>query len=78
MEIERMTKGSWGKIKAFFNVKVNGFTIKGFKLIEGMNGMFVGVPSIKEEDDTYDNTVLIDKDVMEDLKKTANKYYEAN
>ena len=78
MEIERMTKGSWGKIKAFFNVKVNGFTIKGFKLIEGMNGMFVGVPSIKKEDDTYDNTVLIDKDVMEDLKKTANKYYEAN
>lgn len=73
-----MTKGSWGKIKAFFNVKVNGFTIKGFKLIEGMNGMFVGVPSIKKEDDTYDNTVLIDKDVMEDLKKTANKYYEAN
>tara|TARA_R110002020_G_scaffold223840_9_gene433072 strand:- start:116 stop:352 length:237 start_codon:yes stop_codon:yes gene_type:complete len=78
MEIERMTKGSWGKIKAFFNVKVNGFTIKGFKLIEGMNGMFVGVPSIKKEDDTYDNTVLIDKDVMEDLKKTANKYYEEN
>ena len=73
-----MTKGSWGKIKAFFTVKVNGITIKGFKLIEGMNGMFVGVPSIKKEDDTYDNTVLIDKDVMEDLKKTANKYYEAN
>ena len=73
-----MTKGSWGKIKAFFNVKVNGFTIKGFKLIEGINGMFVGVPSIKKEDDTYDNTVLIDKDVMEDLKKTANKYYEEN
>ena len=50
MEIERMTKGSWGKIKAFFTVKVNGFTIKGFKLVEGINGMFVGVPSVKKEE----------------------------
>ena len=78
MEIERMTKGSWGKIRAFFNVKVNGFTIKGFKLIEGINGMFVGVPSIKKEDDSYDNIVIIDKDVIVDLQKIANDYYEKN
>ena len=78
MEIERMTKGSWGKIKAFFTVKVNGFTIKGFKLIEGINGKFVGVPSIRKEDDSYDNIVIIDKDVIVDLQKIANDYYEKN
>ena len=78
MEIERMTKGDWGKIRAFFDVKIQGMIVKGFKLIEGINGKFVGVPSIKKEDDTYSNTVLIDKDVMEDLKNTANKYYEEN
>ena len=78
MEIERMTKGSWGKIRAFFNVKLQGITIKGFKLIEGINGMFVGVPSIKKEDDSYDNIVIIDKDVMVNLQDIANKHYDEN
>ena len=73
-----MTKGSWGKIRAFFNVKIQGITIKGFKLIEGINGKFVGVPSIKKEDDSYDNIVIIDKDVIVDLQKIANDYYEKN
>ena len=77
MEIDRMTKGSWGKIKAFFTVKVNGFTIKGFKLIEGINGMFVGVPSIKKEE-KYENIVEVKLSTMEDLKKIAIKHYESN
>ena len=78
MEIERMTKGSWGKIRAFFNVKLQGITIKGFKLIECINGMFVGVPSIKKEDDSYDNIVIIDKDVIVNLQDIANKHYDEN
>ncbi len=78
MEIERMTKGDWGKIRAFFDVKIQGMIVKGFKLIEGINGKFVGVPSIKKEDDSYDNIVIIDKDVMEELQKVANKHYEEN
>ena len=78
MEIARMTKGSWGKIKAFFDVKIQGMTVKGFKLIEGINGKFVGVPSIKKEDDSYDNIVIIDKDLIEELQKVANKHYEEN
>ena len=77
MEIDRMTKGSWGKIKAFFDVKIQGMTIKGFKLIEGINGMFVGVPSVKKED-KYDNIVVIEEQTMEELRTIANKYYEAN
>ena len=35
MFIERMNKGSWGKIRAFFDLNTEGFTIKGFKLVEG-------------------------------------------
>ena len=62
MEIARMTKGSWGKIVAFFDLKIQGMTIKGWKLISGNDGLFVGVPSIKKEDGTYDNQVLVDKD----------------
>ena len=78
MEIARMTKGSWGKIKAFFDVKIQGMTVKGFKLIEGISGMFVGVPSVKKEDDSYDNIVIIDKDVMVNLQDIANKHYDEN
>ena len=78
MEIARMTKGDWGKIRAFFDVKIQGMTVKGFKLIEGISGMFVGVPSVKKEDDSYDNIVIMDKDAMEELQKVANKHYEEN
>ena len=73
-----MTKGDWGKIRAFFDVKIQGMTIKGFKLIEGISGNFVGVPSVKKEDDSYDNIVIMDKDAMEELQKVANKHYEEN
>ena len=46
MKIERMNKGSWGKVRAFFDLATQeGFTIKGFKIIEGINGLFVSMPS---------------------------------
>ena len=44
MKIVRMTTGEWGKTKAFFDVEISGFTMKGFKLIEGINGIFVANP----------------------------------
>lgn len=47
MKIARMTKGDWGKIKAFFDLDLNGIIIKGFKLIDAGNGLFVGSPSVK-------------------------------
>ncbi len=49
MKIERMNKGTWGKVRAFFDITTSdGFTIKGFKIIEGINGLFVSLPSQKE------------------------------
>ena len=75
MEIARMTKGSWGKIKAFFDVKVNGFTIKGFKLVDGNDGMFVGFPSQKNNDDEYYDTVWADKDVKMEVNTKALSEY---
>ena len=49
-----MNKGNWGKIRAFFDLQTEeGFTIKGFKIIEGINGLFVGTPSQKGKDDEY-------------------------
>ena len=35
MKIERMNKGEWGKVRAFFDLATQeGFIIKGFKLFK--------------------------------------------
>tara|TARA_R100000655_G_scaffold4394_2_gene14096 strand:- start:2136 stop:2390 length:255 start_codon:yes stop_codon:yes gene_type:complete len=78
MKIDKMTKGSWGKIRAYFSVEVSGFTMKGFKLIEGMNGLFAAPPSQKDEDGKYNNTVFIEKETLNTLTKMAIKEYGAD
>ena len=79
MKIERMKKGDWGKIKAFFDLQTeDGFTIKGFKMVEGTNGMFVGFPSQKNKDDEYHDTVWADKDVKDQVTELAKREYESS
>ena len=79
MKIERMNKGSWGKIKAFFDLQTeDGFTIKGFKMVEGTNGVFVGFPSQKNNDDEYHDTVWAEKEVKEQVIELAKREYEAS
>ena len=77
MKIERMNKGDWGKIKAFFDLQTeDGFTIKGFKLVEGINGLFVGFPAQKGSDEEYHDTVWAEKEVKEQVIELAKKEYE--
>ena len=76
MKIERMNKGSWGKVRAFFDVQTDeGFTIKGFKLIEGINGLFVSLPSQKGKDDEYFDTVYVAPEIREELNHVAIQTY---
>ena len=71
-----MNKGSWGKIRAFFDLQTeDGFTLKGFKLVEGINGLFVGFPSQKGSDDEYHDTVWADRDIKEEVNQLAIKTY---
>ena len=71
-----MTKGSWGKVRAFFDLQTqDGFTIKGFKLVEGINGLFVGFPSQKGNDDEYRDTVWADRELKDELSQLAIKEY---
>ena len=76
-----MTKGEWGKIRAFFDIEiVEGVTVYGFKLIQGTQGqgdyLFVGAPSVKKKDDSYDDIVGLDKIQYIALNKLANDYYK--
>ena len=78
MKISRMKVGSWGKLKAFFDVETQeGFVIKGFKIIDGINGYFVSMPSEKDKEGEYNDTVMIfDKKLREKLKDLAINHYE--
>ena len=41
--------------------------MKGFKLVEGINGLFVGFPSQKGSDDEYRDTIWADKELKDDI-----------
>ena len=76
MTIENMRKGDWGKIRAFFDIKTSdGFTIKGLKLVEGVNGLFVGFPSKAGQDGEYHDTVWAERDLKDGVTAMAIKAY---
>ena len=76
MKIGEMKKGSWSKIRAFFDIITEeGFTLKGFKLVEGVNGLFVGFPSQKGNDQEYHDTVWADKELKVEINKLAVEAY---
>ena len=79
MKIERINKlegGQFGKLRAFFDLKTtDGFVIKGFKIVEGINGMFVGMPSNKNKEGEYFDTIYADKELRAELEKLAMRAY---
>ena len=77
MQIDRMNKGVWGKVRAFFDVKTEeGFVVKGFKIIEGIEGLFVSFPSVKGNDEEYHDTVWCEKTLRQQLNLTAITEYD--
>ena len=76
MKIERMNKGEWGKIRAFFDIRTDeGFVVKGFKLVNGVKGLFVGFPSQKGQDDEYYDTVWAETELRDKLTQIAINEY---
>lgn len=79
MFIERMNKGSWGKIRAFFDLNTEGFTIKGFKLVEGVKGLFVGFPSSRPSPQKdYKDTVWANQETKARLKALVDMVYNSD
>ena len=71
-----MKKGNWAKIVAFFDlVTSEGFTIKGFKLVDNGNAKFVGFPSQKGKDGEFYSTVWAEKELKEEVNNLALKEY---
>jgi|TARA_R100000501_G_C2620396_1_gene113640 DNA-binding cell septation regulator SpoVG len=77
MTIERMKKGNWGNIVAFFDLKTeDGFLITGMKIVDGVNGKFIGFPSKKnEQEGKYSEIVRAEKETREKAEKLALEHY---
>jgi DNA-binding cell septation regulator SpoVG len=61
-----------GKLRAFFDVlTAEGFTIKGFKIMEGINGEFVSRPSQQDKNGEWYDTVYCTKEMSSELLKIA-------
>ena len=75
MRISRMHKADYGKVRAFFDVEViNGFTVKGFKIVDGNNGLFLSYPSTKQKDEYFDQ-VWLSSNLKEKVTELGiNKY----
>lgn len=57
---------------AYFDLRTSdGLVVKGFKLIDGDRGHFVGMPSQKGKDDKYYDTVFCDADTRSDILDLA-------
>lgn len=64
MKVKRINKVNIGKLRAFVDIETEeGFEMKGFKLIEHNDKMFVGSPSIpnSKKDGEYDDVIWFGK-----------------
>lgn len=82
MKIIRMNplkSDSGGKTAAFFDIETNdGIAIKGFRLVNGSNGMFMSSPDQKGKDGKYYETVTLPKEMKSELEKMAIEEYNNN
>ena len=77
MKITNLIKYDGEKTKAFFEVETEeGMVVKGFKLVEGSNGLFMCVPSeFSQKDGKYYPRVYIPIEFKDQLEKDAIKEY---
>jgi len=80
MKIVRMNhlkSNSGGKTAAFFDIQTGeGITIKGFKVVNGSNGLFVSSPDEKGKDGKYYEMVILPKEMKDNLQKIALDEYD--
>jgi stage V sporulation protein G len=82
MKIIRMnplkSEGS-GKTAAFFDIQTgDGIIIKGFRLVNGSNGLFLSSPDQKGKDGKYYETVTLPKEMKSELEKMAMEEFNKN
>jgi stage V sporulation protein G len=80
IEVARIHKVDNGSaLKAFADVIINGqVLIKGVRVVEGENGLFVAMPRQQGKDNKWYETVsLLDEEVKQELQNTILEAYNA-
>ncbi|PIU41133.1 MAG: septation protein spoVG [Candidatus Omnitrophica bacterium CG07_land_8_20_14_0_80_42_15] len=80
IEVARIRKfDGEGSLKAFADIVIGGsFLVRGLKIVEGKNGIFVGMPREQGKDGKwYDNVLPITKEAKEELAEVLLGAYEA-
>ncbi len=66
-----------GKLKAFANVKFGGsLIIRGFSIMNGVNGIFVKVPSRLAKDGRWMDTISIDDFLKQEVETKVLEAYD--
>jgi len=79
MKVVRMvplSKADSGKVAAFFDMQTDDeIVIKGFRLVNGANGLFISSPNDKGKDGKYYESVILPKKMKSSLEKLAIEEY---
>lgn len=82
MKIVRMNQlhNNSSKTVAFFDMQTSdGIIIKGFRLVNGTNGLFVSSPDDKGKDGKYYENVILPKEMKDNLQDLAiEKFNKSN
>ena len=64
------------KTAAFFDIQTEEeIIIKGFRLVNGTNGMFISAPDEKGKDGKFYDKVIVPKEIKNELEKMALEEY---
>lgn len=65
-----------GNTKGFFDIETEeGIGIKGFKIVESQNGLFVSLPSSKGKDGKWYDDVFMSRELKDKLTEMALENY---
>jgi stage V sporulation protein G len=65
------------KVKAFVDISIGDFIVKGLRLLEGKKGLFLGMPQEKSKDGKWYNTFFpATKEARQDLTDAVLNAYE--
>lgn len=65
------------KLKAFVDISLDGIVIKGLRIVNGSNGLFVSMPRHQGKDGKWYNTVYpVDKEVQKKLSNLVLSAYQ--
>lgn len=68
MEIVSFRNLNIGKIRATLDIRTTeGFIIRGFKVVEGENGLFVGMPSERTRTGKYLDLVRVEDPTLKEM-----------